>query len=141
MLKKVIDAPKFEGGEEKKEGEVQDGAKYEKMPIGDYMVHVHVQFTKNLKIGEDTTGDPYVSVEMLNQSKQTQCKKDATLVNLNKFDEHLFLNFNSLTKEQVREAKINICVINKGFFKGDVIGSFELSMSKIYSEKNHLMEH
>jgi hypothetical protein len=31
--------------------------------------------------------------------------------------------------------------LNKGFFKGDVIGSFEISLSMVYNMENHVMMH
>jgi hypothetical protein len=41
----------------------------------------------------------------------------------------------------LQEAKIGLSVLNKGFFKGDVIGSFEMSLSKVYNMKDHVMMH
>ena len=31
--------------------------------------------------------------------------------------------------------------MNKGFFKGDVIGLFEMSLSQVYNMKEHVLMH
>ena len=46
-----------------------------------------------------------------------------------------------MDNEHVEEANMVITVLNKGFFKGDIIGQISLSMSKIYHMKNHVMKH
>lgn len=46
-----------------------------------------------------------------------------------------------MDNEQVEEANIDITVLNKGFFKGDIIGKIQLSMSEIYNMQNHVMMH
>ena len=57
------------------------------------------------------------------------------------FNEHIFIELKKIEDEQATEAKIKFTVLNKGFFKGDVIGEIELSLSKIYDYKNHVMLH
>ena len=38
------------------------------------------------------------------------------------FNEHLFLEEKKLEKDDATNALVKIAVLNKGFFKGDVIG-------------------
>lgn len=43
------------------------------------------------------------------------------------FDEHLFFEFKDLKKEELIDSFITISAENKGFFKRDVIGQFDIS--------------
>jgi hypothetical protein len=44
-----------------------------------------------------------------------------------------------LGQDEIENAKIVLAVENKGFFKGDLIGQYELSVNKIYNMKDHVM--
>ena len=46
-----------------------------------------------------------------------------------------------LTAEKLEEAMIDIYVHHHGFFKGDVIGLMDLTMSKVYNMKDHTCMH
>jgi hypothetical protein len=39
----------------------------------------------------------------------------------------------------LNDAKIELSAINKGFFKGDVVGSYIMTLSKVYNKNNHVM--
>ena len=56
-------------------------------------------------------------------------------------NEHLFIQKKKVDNEEVEEAVVEIAIHNKGFFKGDLIGNIEISLSKIFNMKNHVMLH
>lgn len=111
------------------------------MPSGDYVVHVHLQNGKNFFLPDEDTCDPYVHVEVLGVSKKSSVKNDITPDASVNFNEHIFLELKKIEDEAASEAKLKFSVLNKGFFKGDVVGEIELSLSKIYDHKNHVMMH
>ena len=55
------------------------------------------------------------------------------------YDEHLFFEFQKLEPDQIEQALIKIEVENKGFFKSDLIGQFELSLNRVYNMKDHCL--
>ena len=57
------------------------------------------------------------------------------------YDEHIFMEFKNQSKEDIEEANILMSVANKGFFKADSIGQFEMAISKIYNMDDHVMLH
>ena len=78
---------------------------------------------------------------MLGKSERTTTKDDITRDAKVSYDEHLFFNFHNLDAQEVENAKILLSAENKGFFKGDLIGSYEVSVNKIYNMKNHCLMH
>lgn len=65
----------------------------------------------------------------------TNVKNDVTPDTKVNFNEHLFIDLKKVDDEVVEEANIIITVLNKGFFKGDIIGQIQLGLSKIYGMK------
>ena len=117
------------------------GQKVGKMSGGDYLVHVLIQSAKNLTLDGEDTCDPFIKVNLLNQEKQSTCKKDITQIGKVVYDEHMFIELKNVSKEEIEASEISFSIQNKGFFKGDEIGQFSVSTSKIYFQKNHSMQH
>jgi hypothetical protein len=92
------------------------------MPSGDYSVHFHIQTGKNFVMPDEETVDPYVQIELIDQSKCSTTKNDITVDAKVNFNEHIFIDLKKVDNEVVEEANIVITVLNKGFFKGDIIG-------------------
>ena len=92
------------------------------MKAGDYLIHVHIQYIKNVHLEGEDTCDPMVKVECLGKSKTTAAKNDVTKDAKLKIDEHIFLDFKQQKKATIEEANIMFKIENKGFFKGDMIG-------------------
>jgi len=120
---------------------VNPGSNVADMKPGDYLLHVHIQYAKNVSLPGEDVVDPFVSVSMLGQRKITSTKENITPDSKTKYDEHIFMVFRDLTKDVVSESQIEFRVENKGFFRGDTIGVFTLATSKVYYRDNHLMEH
>ena len=121
--------------------EASAGSKVGRMKAGDYLIHVHIQYIKNVHLEGEDTCDPMIKVECLGKSKTSTAKNDVTKDAKLKMDEHIFLDYKALKKAAVEEANIQFNIENKGFFKGDLIGQFEMAVSKIYNMKNHVMLH
>ena len=107
------------------------------MSPGDYLAHVHIQYVKNLTLEGEDTVDPYVKVEINDQDKSSSTKSKITKDAKVEFDEHLYIELKNQTKEQMETGNITFTAMNKGFFKGEVIGSFGMSVSKIYGMDKH----
>ena len=90
--------------------------------------------------GEDTC-DPFIKVECMNISKQTSVKNDISYGDKTIIEEHLFLEIKGAKKDDIEKAQIKFSIVNKGFFKGDTIGEFEMALTKIYNSKEHTLPH
>ena len=75
----------------------------------------------------------------MGKDKSSKNKNDISSEETVRFDEHIFLEYNGLKKEELGEANILFDIQNKGFFKGDDIGSFSIPLSKIYNMDKHAM--
>lgn len=111
------------------------------MPGGDYLIHVHVQNGKNITLEGEQTVTAYVEAKCLSASQKTAPQEDITADSTVTFNEHLFLDLKKIEKEDAEDAVLQISIHNKGFFKGDLIGSIDISLSKIYGNENHVMLH
>lgn len=125
------------------EGEepIEEEGKVVSMKSGDYLIHIHVQSAKNISLDSADVCDPFVKIDCLGASKQTEAKNDVSREAKVTYDEHIFMEFKGQTKEQIEEANILFSVANKGFFKADAIGQFEMAVSKVYNMEDHLMMH
>lgn len=122
------------GGEDSSEK-----AKIKQMKPGDYLVHVHVQTAKNLKLEGEDTVNPFVKVVVCGKEQRTTTKEGISYESKLVINEHLFVDLPNLTKDEVENSQINIKVENRSYFSGDTIGEFEISTQKIYNMKEHTM--
>jgi len=58
-----------------------------------------------------------------------------------KWDEHVFFEPKNQTKEQLEKGKIEIKLLDKGFFKDALLGYYEFDLSFIYLRKDHALMH
>jgi hypothetical protein len=129
-----------EAGEKKEEEEeLEAGAKVGNMPAGDYTIHILVQNARQLVADGDDTCDPAVEFTVKDVSGKTTTKKDVTRSATVKFNEHVFLEVPGLTNTDAQNALIKLKVQHKGFFTSDLIGQFEIPISKIYNMKEHCL--
>ena len=115
------------------------GSKVGNMPEGDYIIHVLIIQAKSIRLEGESTSDPFIKVSSMGVDKSSKNKNDISTDETVRFDEHIFLEYNGLKKEALGEANITFDLQNKGFFKGDDIGRFEIPLSKIYNMNNHAM--
>jgi hypothetical protein len=127
--------------EEKKEPEeeLSAGEKVGNMPAGDYTIHILVQSARQLIADGDDTCDPVIEFSVDKISGKTSKKKDVTRSGTVKFNEHIFLEVNGLTATEALNAQLKMKVVHQGFFCSDLIGQFEMPISKIYNMKEHCL--
>lgn len=109
------------------------------MPAGEYTIHVLIQSLRNLILFEEDLCNPMVYVYMLDGVAQTTDKSNIARNTMVKYDEHLFLEIKNKTKDELQQAIIKIEVMNKGFFRNDMIGEFTIPASTIYNMKDHTL--
>jgi len=56
------------------------------------------------------------------------------------WSEHIFLEQKDVSKQQAESGKILLKLLDKGFFKNEVIGQFEFDLSYIYLMDKHALE-
>lgn len=89
--------------------------------------------------GEDTC-DPVIKVNCIELEKSSKTKKDIGKETKVSFNEHLFMEYKNLEKETLEAAQLKFSVENKGYFKSDLVGTFDMAFSKIYNMKEHTMK-
>ena len=104
------------------DGESEEKAKIKQMKPGDYMVHVHVQSAKNLRLEGEDVVNPYVKVAIEGKHQKTSTKEGISFDSKVIFNEHLFIELPNMTKEDIENSQILIKVENRSFFSGDTIG-------------------
>lgn len=72
--------------------------------------------------------------------KSSKVKKDIGKESKVSYNEHLFMEYKNLEKEQLDAAQVKFSVENKGYFKSDLVGTFDMALSKIYNMKEHTMK-
>ena len=143
----------FGGGkkeEEKKEEDIKEPEKKEEkqeeggvvtMRRGDYMIHVLVEQAKNLKVDEGNVVDPIVEISCLGEKKFTTAQDDIDSQGIAVWNEHIFFEPKNVEKERLEKGKIEIKLMDKGFFKDAMIGYYEFDLSYIYLRKDHALMH
>ena len=111
------------------------------MPSGDYLIHVHVQKAKRLCLEDDDICDPFIRVKVMGKHESTAPKEDVARDVAVTFDDHMFINIPNAKKQDLEDATIVICAENRGFFKGDLIGQFEIAVNKVYNMESNVMKH
>ena len=126
--------------EAKNEAEASSGgASVGVMKEGEYLLHVLIETGKNISLEGEDTVDPLIKVSFMGKNKQTTAKDNCTRSTQMKWDEHLFLETGKVGSKEVEEGLIEIEILNKGFFKSDLIGYFPISAPTIYNMKEHLV--
>lgn len=105
------------------------------------MIHIMVEEAKNLLVEPGETVDPMVEVTCLGERKYTTAQTGIDNVGLAVWNEHLFFEPKNMEKEKIEEGKIEIKLMDKGFFKDAIIGFYEFDLSYIYLMKDHAMLH
>lgn len=109
------------------------------MKAGDYTVHILVQNARQLIADGDDTCDPVVEFKINDVSGKTSKKSDVTRQATVKFNEHIFLELKGLTTEDAQNYILKMTAKHQGFFMCDLIGQYEMPISKIYNMEEHTM--
>ena len=131
--------------EEEQQEEEADAGKAKKavcaMKRGDYMIHVYVETAKNLDVEEGSVVDPIVEVTCLGERKFTKALDDISNVGEAVWNEHLFFEPKNVEVERLEKGKIEIKLMDKGFFKDALIGYYEFDLNHIYLMEDHALMH
>lgn len=108
------------------------------MKRGDYMIHVYLQKGKNFKTGssadkscEKKAINALVQVSLGQQSSYSKCLQNLPL-NKNDADywgEHFFFEPKKLSSEEIQSQQITLKVLDKGVFRDQMLGQFEMDLS------------
>jgi hypothetical protein len=102
------------------------------MKRGDYMIHVMIEQAKNLKVDAEDTVDPLVEVKCMGQKRFTSAQDDINNTGIAVWNEHIFFEPKNQEVEDLAQAKIEIKLMDKGFFKDALIGFYEFDLSYLY---------
>lgn len=111
------------------------------MKRGDYMIHIYVEQAKNLKIEADDVVDPIVEIKCMGQRKFTTAQEGINNSGVAIWNEHLFFEPKNKEVEELEQAKVEIKLMDKGYFKDALIGFYEFDLSYLYQMKDHVMMH
>lgn len=111
------------------------------MKRGDYMIHVYVEQAKSLKVDAGETVDPMVEISCLGDRKYTTAQNDIDNIGIAIWNEHIFFEPKNMEADKMNNGKIEIKLLDKGFFKDTVIGFYEFDLSYIYLMKDHALMH
>jgi hypothetical protein len=117
--------------------EEKDSAKICNMKRGDYMIHLMVEQAKELKIAEGKSIDPIVEIRILGERKFTTALKGINNLTVANWSEHVFFEKKNVEEEQLAMAKVEIKLLDKGFFKDALIGFYEFDLTYIYQQEGH----
>lgn len=119
----------------------KDAAKICNMKRGDYMIHIMVEQAKELKIAEGKSIDPIVEIKILGERKFTTALKGINNLTVADWSEHVFYEKKNVEEEQLAMARVEIKLLDKGFFKDALIGYYEFDLTYIYQQENHSLMH
>lgn len=102
------------------------------MKRGDYMVHIYVEQAKNIKVAAEQTVDPIVQINFNGERKFTTAQDEINNTGIAIWNEHLFFEPKNLETSELENAKVQIKLMDKGFFKDALIGFYEFDLSYLY---------
>ena len=101
------------------------------------MIHVFLEKAKNLRSeSRNETVNAMFSVDLCGRKEYSEVKnkvqteQDQQSVS---WYEHLFIDLKNLESDEVKEAQIAIKLHDKGLFRDQMVGCFDLDVAKIYS--------
>lgn len=87
--------------------------------------------------------DPIVEATVLGKSKATECKDDIPC-NSNTtvwYREHLYFEFRNQYSSDIQNAIISLKIKNKGIMRDELIGLYDIDITKVYFKDRHTIEH
>lgn len=138
--------PAEEEKEEEEQAEEEAPKEKEKKSVcsmkrGDYMIHVYVEQAKNMDVEEGSTIDPLVEISCLNERKFSTAQDDLNNTSVAVWNEHIFFEPKNVEVERLEKGKIEIKLLDKGFFKDSLVGYYEFDITSIYGRQDHALMH
>jgi len=104
---------------------------------GDYLVHLFIQESRNLRMKGAETVDPIIEVSCMDKKKFTTCKDDiGTRASVN-WSEHIFFEPKNLTERGLSNGKITMRILDQQMFKNACVGSYEMDLAYVYFQNKH----
>ena len=94
----------------------------------------------DLTLDGDDSVDPLVKVKWCGKEGQSGTKSAVSRTTLVKWDEHVFLESGKLSKEEINDSRLEIEIMNYGFFKSEQIGCYSMATASLYSLKSKVNE-
>lgn len=112
------------------------------MKQGDYMVHVFIEYGKNLKpegSPDDSDAEQQIfdAVATVNCCGETRYSKKLGGVLMNSdegvyWGEHFYFEPRNVTSDQIQAEILTIKVLEKGYFRDKEVGIFDMDLARIY---------
>ena len=109
------------------------------MKDGEYILHILVETGKNIFLPGESETDPLVKVNFKGKDKQTKAFEKISPGTEVTWNEHIYIETGNVKGSEFAEELIEIRILNKGFFKSDLIGYFPISPPTIYNMKDHVV--
>ena len=81
--------------------------------------------------GEDLV-NPLLVIKWCGKEKKTSSKKNVAVTTIAKWDEHAYIDSGKVEREIIEDSKIELQILNYGFFKAETIGYYSISTTKLY---------
>ncbi len=105
------------------------------------MIHVFVEQAKNIKVDAEDTVDPLVEIKCFDSKKFTIAQDDINNTGIAVWNEHIFFEPKNMETEDLERGKIQIKLMDKGWFKDALIGYYEFDLSYLYQQPDHALLH
>lgn len=141
------------GGKKEDDADQEEEEQAEEVPVekekksvssmkrGDYMIHIYVEQAKNMDVEEGSTIDPIVEISCLNERKFSTAQDDLNNTSVAVWNEHIFFEPKNIEVERLEKGKIEVKLMDKGFFKDALVGYYEFDLTSIYGREDHALMH
>lgn len=116
--------------------------KQTKLKKGDYSVHVFLEDGKGLlPLTDSGKLDPLVSVKVFGKEKCTKALDDVGAGALIYWGDHFYFEKSNCLPADIENQRVKIEVKDSRAFSNALVGSYEMDLSYIYSQKDHTVLH
>ncbi|KAL4472061.1 hypothetical protein ABPG72_007110 [Tetrahymena utriculariae] len=116
---------------------------FQAIKTGEYNLHVLIQKTRGLVNSQvkNHTIDPIIQIQAFGKNKYSQIKKK--IGNEDQiWGDHIFIEHYVKSKEEINNGFMTIIIKNHhSLLQDEIIGTYQLDLTQIYLEKDHLLEH
>ena len=134
----MADDKEPKAGKEKEEEKGNETGSFPRS--ADYVLHILIQKTKEIKTGPSGKCDPMFQIETFGKKQFSSTKDDVDQLGETTWDEHIFIEQTNVKARDAESNKVTIKLMDKGLFKDAMIGMFDLDLSSIYLKENHSIE-
>lgn len=123
--------------------EPKDSGQKMEMKLGEYFLHVYVEESRQLAIGDSRADDVRVKLTGFGEAKYSKVKKDITSDTEVFYGEHFFFVKKFDDRELLENETLEVNVLKTGMtsLSYSEIGTVSLNLSAIYFEENHTLRH